>query len=497
MTLDKLPRQEMSKVASMPTQEFPVASLVGGLPSNDSFVTILRPLSDDRIVESVEHLVALPKEAFKEHVIASAQWIGSPLPGAERNIAEEQSGYANDVVLQQHEADVAAMAATNEILAAKADDAMHAAKLAEEAKAQLEEENMQLKAKCKALQDQMEQEAKTREDITTIQDRVNACLDRLGSYEEATSQAMSLEPTLRIQVKEDKTLSIAPQFPPETDVPMITAPYAGPLHGLHAMNQNQNSVLLLPPLSQHLVCQNLTLSEDAYTARRSNGCSQAVVMGSAPLESQAGGLFFEVRISGTAQDMVEGGLAIGVTQTAPEALQEIPSSAEDIPLTVAVGYSGSVYLNGCERQINWNAEHLETSHRVGLLITDDGRGDLVVFEDQKPVVRIDGFALRDAGLLAAPLYPVIELFGATSGVTLVPRAVPSSQAWDHLEPAEFSLPVPLLHSVPDALAATKAVASKEQLAAESMLSCTSKGQLVADLMQSTRHIDSAIDKDCF
>jgi len=186
------------------------------------------------------------------------------------------------------------------------------------------------------------------------------------------------------------------------------------------------------------------LSEDGYTARRGDGCFQGVMLGSDPLERQAGGLYFEVRISGASDlDATIGGLAIGVTHTAPEELVEAPGKAEDIPLTFAVGYAGSVYLNGCERQVSWNPEHLQISQRVGLLITDDGRGDLVIFEDSKAVVRISGVALRDGGLLAGPLYPLVDLFGATSSVTLVPRASPPSQRWNHLKPVELELSDPL------------------------------------------------------
>jgi len=241
--------------------------------------------------------------------------------------------------------------------------------------------------------------------------------------------------------------------------PMLVSPYAGPLHGLYVMNLPESkSVLLVPPFSQRLSCEELLLSEDAYTIRRGQGCSQAVAMGSAPLERQAGGLYFEVRISGTIDD-IAGGLGIGVTHTTPYSLLTVPGRAEEIPLTVAVGFNGSVYLNGCERQVDWNPENLEISQRIGLLITDDGRGDLVIFEDQRPVVCIDGFALRDAGMVGESLYPVVELYGATSGVTLVPRAVlPPNHQQLLPPPTELIPPEPLSRSAaPDMTMATCAV----------------------------------------
>jgi len=123
-----------------------------------------------------------------------------------------------------------------------------------------------------------------------------------------------------------------------------------------------------------------------------------------------------------------------VTHTCPATLAKTPEKAEEIPFTIAVGYTGSVYLNGCERAVDWSPGHLQIGQRVGILITDDGRGDVIIFEDHKPVVCIDGDGLREAGFKDAPLYPVVELFGGTSGVTLCPRA--------SLPPSPWSLPTP-------------------------------------------------------
>merc|ERR1719247_1977988 len=106
-------------------------------------------------------------------------------------------------------------------------------------------------------------------------------------------------------------------------------------------------------------------------------------------------------------DGFTGGLAIGVTQTNPAALTETPMQADEVPLTVAAGYDNCIYLNGFERPVDWDPSHLEIGQRVGLLITDDGQGDLVIFEDQKPVVRVDGSILNEAGLRDLPMYPVV------------------------------------------------------------------------------------------
>jgi hypothetical protein len=186
------------------------------------------------------------------------------------------------------------------------------------------------------------------------------------------------------------------------------------------------------PFARNILSENVSIAEDFYNVRRVPGCSQTVLLGSQRLERQVGGLYFEVRISSLVEGV--GGLALGVTNTPPITVTQAPSKAEEIPSTITIGYAGRVYLNGSERVLNWNPGHLQIGQRLGLLITDDGKGDLIVFEDQKPVVIIDGSALSRAGITDAPLYPVVELFGRTAGVTLCPRANIPLQPWTWPEP---------------------------------------------------------------
>jgi hypothetical protein len=369
-----------------------------------------------------------------------------------------------------------AVQAQTELQTAKTVEALEAAAIAEEAKARLEEENAQLRERYEALRTHMQHEEEARESMTGIAERVNQALSRLDAYDSALTHTHLAAETL--EVVEESLNKIRPAsnllrnaeaaqpprspnswhaMAPTTVLPSLpnletaaVEPYLGPLHGLYVMEMpKHHSSPMAPPFSKHLASDALQISEDAYTARRRTyGCDQAVAIGSAALECQAGGLYFEVQVAGTMGCSTGGGLAIGVTHTAPTSFRnELPLRAEDIPMTVAVGYSGVVYLNGCERQTNWKPENLQCGQRVGVLITDDGRGDLVVFEDQEPVVCIDGFALREAGLMGEPLYPIVEIFGTACGLTMVPLPSMPTHSLERLRAAEL-IPAMRVHDAP-------------------------------------------------
>jgi len=172
---------------------------------------------------------------------------------------------------------------------------------------------------------------------------------------------------------------------------------------------------------------NVELSEDGYAARRTRGCRQSVVIGSSPLDLQEQGWYFEVVVRETVNGWV-GGLGIGVTRTAPSELRRLPDKGWRIPGTFIVGYWGCVFLDGRERRTKWKADSLEVGSKVGLLITGDGKGDLIVFVDGCPVVRADG-VLPSAGQLDS-LYPVIDIFAATLSVELQRTAKAPSPPWD-------------------------------------------------------------------
>lgn len=71
---------------------------------------------------------------------------------------------------------------------------------------------------------------------------------------------------------------------------------------------------------------NVELSLDGYTVSRTRGCRQAAAIGSAPLEHQAHGRYFEVSVDETVAGWV-GGLGIGITATPPGEVRRLPDKA--------------------------------------------------------------------------------------------------------------------------------------------------------------------------
>jgi hypothetical protein len=181
------------------------------------------------------------------------------------------------------------------------------------------------------------------------------------------------------------------------------------------------------PLCRNPCGANIELSEDGYYAKRIRGCRQSVVMGNTPLEPQELGHYFEVVVRETVNGWV-GGLGIGVTRMSPAELKRMPDKAWRIPSTFIVGYWGCLFLDGREKRTNWKADTLTVGSRVGLLVTGDGRGDLIVFVDGEPVVRADD-VLPASGLRAEELYPVIDVFAATLAVELQGVATAPPKPW--------------------------------------------------------------------
>jgi len=181
--------------------------------------------------------------------------------------------------------------------------------------------------------------------------------------------------------------------------------------------------LWLPPFSTPLSGANLELSEDGYTATRVRGSRQSVTVTSAPLTRHKHGLYFEVEVRETVDGWV-GGLGIGVTHTVPQTLQRLPDKAWRIPRSFVVGYAGCAYLDGKEHAIQWRADALRAGDTIGLLITGDSRGDLLLFVNNVHVFTLQGSVLEHAGLQTEPLYPVLDVFAATKSVTLLPAAEP-------------------------------------------------------------------------
>eukprot|EP00930_Biecheleria_cincta_P024181 TRINITY_DN17339_c0_g1_i1.p1 TRINITY_DN17339_c0_g1~~TRINITY_DN17339_c0_g1_i1.p1 ORF type:complete len:757 (+),score=136.40 TRINITY_DN17339_c0_g1_i1:76-2271(+) len=178
------------------------------------------------------------------------------------------------------------------------------------------------------------------------------------------------------------------------------------------------------PFSQEAVGLNILLSEDGFMATRNCGCRESVAIGSAPLSRQPSGLYFEVEVCQTVEGWL-GGLGIGVTHTAPSQQRDhrLPDKAWRLPGTFILGYSGVRYLDGSEAPIDWQPDTLRVGQRVGLLVTGDGRTDMVAFVDGKEVARVPGKDLRPAGLRDEPLYAIVDVYNAVLAVKLLPDAV--------------------------------------------------------------------------
>lgn len=142
------------------------------------------------------------------------------------------------------------------------------------------------------------------------------------------------------------------------------------------------------------------------------------------MEPQAGGRYFEVVVEDTVAGWV-GGLGIGVTATPPELAGRSPDKAWRMQKTFVIGYGGCIYLDGVERRTNWHPDTLAVGARVGLLVAEQGDGDIIVFVDGQPVVRMEGARLSayDA------LYPVVDVFAATRSVSLCRWSSPPLPPW--------------------------------------------------------------------
>jgi len=193
-----------------------------------------------------------------------------------------------------------------------------------------------------------------------------------------------------------------------------------------------------PAFNQTICGVNLAVSEDGYIATRTRGCRQSVAIGSEPLKRQASGWYFEVEIRETVAGWV-GGLGIGVTTTQPTSLRRVPDKAWRIPKSFMVGYWGCIFMNGVESRTDWRPDSLCSGSRVGFLVTGDGLGDLVVFVNGRPTVRVEG-AMREAFAECAGneelLYPIVDVFAATREVALDSCSVPPPPPWhvDQLQP---------------------------------------------------------------
>jgi len=206
---------------------------------------------------------------------------------------------------------------------------------------------------------------------------------------------------------------------------------------------------MVAPFSRQACGANVTLSEDAFTATRTRGCRQSVVVGSAPLPRQQLGWYYEVEVCETVDGWV-GGLGIGVTRTNPLELRRVPDKAWRLQNTWIVGYWGCVFLNGKEHRTPWRADALPAGSRVGILVSGDGSGDLRVFVDGVLVVCVQAAVPNQMGSETA-LFPVVDVFAATLKVALRPGAVPPEPPWDVTAPSPPGSPEGSIRSVPQSM----------------------------------------------
>jgi len=202
-------------------------------------------------------------------------------------------------------------------------------------------------------------------------------------------------------------------------------------HDMDATRSCSAEMFFTPPFSRETCGVNLTLSEDGYVAERTSGCRQSVAIGSGPLPPHAWGWFFEVEVLETVTGWV-GGLGIGVTTTPPGQLRRVPDKAWRLPRSFIVGYWGCIFVDGQERRTAWGADSLCAGARVGVLVTNNGRGDLIVFVNQRPVVSVPGALAggeAETPIWQEPLYPVVDVFAATRAVALSRHAVPPHPPW--------------------------------------------------------------------
>lgn len=176
------------------------------------------------------------------------------------------------------------------------------------------------------------------------------------------------------------------------------------------------------PWSRAACGVNLEISEDGFTASRTRGCRQAVVVSTTPLESQSFGRYFEVEVQETVDGWV-GGLGIGVTTTPPENVRRVPDKAWGMPGTFIAGYWGCVFSEEEEGQTSWQPDALNAGSKVGLLLPAGCIGEVMIFVDGNLVVHYENINVA----CHETLFPIVDVFAATRVVRLMHEAASPTQ----------------------------------------------------------------------
>merc|ERR1712039_632658 len=111
-----------------------------------------------------------------------------------------------------------------------------------------------------------------------------------------------------------------------------------------------------------------------------------------------------------------------------------PLYAYEIPETVLVGYrshliDGKQWQN-TNAQTNWDSQGLQINDTIGVLASP--HGELIVYVNGEQVLRVPTSLAEDAQPTAGKpvrrvLFPIIDLHGRVSAVTLLPRASPPNK----------------------------------------------------------------------
>jgi len=142
------------------------------------------------------------------------------------------------------------------------------------------------------------------------------------------------------------------------------------------------------------------------------------------------GYFWAFAIDEVAEGLFPAGITramsigFGVTKIAPQNLPSKRTYAYEYPDTTLVGYGGHIIDRGQWTRVPWDPIDLRVGDVVGNLITEEG--DLVVFVNGLQVLRL-ATSLEDdedVGHHRRSLFPVVDLCGRISSVTLLPKSAP-------------------------------------------------------------------------
>lgn len=190
-------------------------------------------------------------------------------------------------------------------------------------------------------------------------------------------------------------------------------------------------------------CWNVNVSNKDLTARRKNMAMSGgtVIVGNGRLPLFTGthllscGYFYSFRVEALddahfpAQECGDLSFGFGVSRhPAHHKSCERPMFAYEIPKTVLVGYGNKVIDGTKWWRSSWDSKDLREKDVVGVLIPPNG--DIVVYVNEVQVLRVPTSLVEDydhkkpKSGTRRTLFPVIDLHGRVSAVTLLPGGAP-------------------------------------------------------------------------